>query len=189
MHLLLIFASLIFQTALALVGMTIGWFTAPFIGMDRHVLALTMACLTVLALFPFKPRAVRPSSSWTDMFLQLIKHNALRYIFVFSSLFMACYSGGWVRMSAAVVFLILCIFYFSMLIYFSETERIVSSWANGYFLSGSAAAVVGIYSHDAYLLGLALLFHALYWYCCCLGYCGNLDFYYKAEAPWDRIDD
>ena len=112
------------------------------------------------------------------MMWQLITYNLIRYVLMIGIGYALFFSTGWKQIVGGVFLALLLLVKYTDAVLLSETERIVSRWANGYFFAGSLALAAG-FSHDQPLLiGAGALLHVLYWYACMLGFSGLLTFYF-----------
>lgn len=163
-------------------GFLIGWFLGPFIGSPSLSSGLLGLCVAVLLRFPLKLCLIKTPDSWLALFGQLISYNVIRYLFMTGICYALFFSTGWLQNLGIVFLVIVLIAKYTDAVLFSETERIVSRWANGYFFAGSLTLAGGISHNQPLLIGVGLLLHVLYWYACMLGYSGLLTFYFEGAA-------
>lgn len=114
--------------------------------------------------------------SWLAMIRQLISYNLMRYVLMAGICYALFFSTGWKQAVGGVVLALLLLVKYTDAVFFSETERIVSRWANGYFFAGSLALAGGLSHHQPILICTGALLHCLYWYACLLGYSNSLTF-------------
>lgn len=165
-----------------IIGFLIGWFLGPFLGSPSLIGGLLGLCGAVLLRFPLKPRLIKMPDSWLALIGQLISYNVLRYVFMTGICYALFFSIGWIQILGGVFLAIMLMAKYTDAVLFSERERIVSRWANGYFFAGSLTLAGGIAHNQALLVSIGLLLHVFYWYACLLGYSGLLTFYFEGAA-------